>query len=232
MAGGSKPETDLYEPVKGFLEGQGYHVKSEIDGVDVMARRGTEDCVLVELKNSFTLTLVHQAIARQSITDLVYVAVPGDRGQAYARTLKKNLLLCRRLGLGLITVGPKESFVVVHLDPAPYRPRKSKVRQARLLKEFAQRVGDPNMGGTGGRKIMTAYRQDALRCLWILSQSGPSKASEVAKAAQVDRARRIMADNHYGWFDRIRTGIYDLSPNGKQAMSAYEVELNRLKEVG
>ncbi len=228
MAENSNRETHLYAPIKSFLEGQGYEVKSEIDGTDVVACRDDEDPVLVELKTSFTLSLVHQAIARQSVSDAVYVAVPYAGGRPFAKTLKKNLALCRRLGLGLMTVRPKDSLVTVHGDPAPYQPRKSKRKQTRLLKEFSKRVGDPNRGGTARQKIMTAYRQDALRCAWVLHQHGPTKASQVAKAAQVEKARRLMADDHYGWFERVQTGIYDLTPKGIQAIAAYAIELRKL----
>jgi hypothetical protein len=44
------PETDLYIPVKRHLEAQGYTVKSEIKGCDVVAVRGDELPVIVELK--------------------------------------------------------------------------------------------------------------------------------------------------------------------------------------
>lgn len=39
-------ETDLYGPVKSFLEGQGYVVKSEVGVADVVALRGgtATDC--------------------------------------------------------------------------------------------------------------------------------------------------------------------------------------------
>ncbi len=74
-------ETDLYPPIKAFLEGQGYEVKSEIGAVDVMAVRGEEDPVLVELKTGFSLALFHQGIERQKVTDAVYLAVPRRRLQ-------------------------------------------------------------------------------------------------------------------------------------------------------
>ncbi len=61
---------------------------------------------------------------------------------------------------------------------------------------------------------MTAYRQDALRLMAHLQAHGPSKAAEVAKATGVARARDIMSDNHYGWFERAARGIYALSPKG------------------
>ncbi len=42
-------ETDLYPPIKAFLEGQGYGVKAEVGTCDVFAVRGDEDQVIVEL---------------------------------------------------------------------------------------------------------------------------------------------------------------------------------------
>ena len=223
-------ETDLYEPVKQLLEGQGYEVKGEVGSADVVGCRGADSVVVVELKTSFSLSLFHQAIERLAVTDNVYVAVPRGSGRAFLKALKNNTSLCRRLGIGLITVRLSDSFVQIHLDPGPYKPRQSKAKQTRLLREFAKRVGDPNAGGATRSGLMTAYRQDALRCLQVLHSKGPTKAAEVAKASTVERARRIMADNHYGWFERVDTGIYDLTPNGIKAMDSYAGELQRLAE--
>ena len=150
---------------------------------------------------------------------------------ASQKALKNNLALCRRLGIGLITVRLKDAFVEIHADPGPFRPRKSKPKQARLLREFAKRVGDPNTGGTTRRTLMTSYRQDALRCVNVLQVNGPTKASEVAKASDVTRARRIMADDHYGWFERVNPGIYALTPKGLQAVQDYSDELARLADI-
>ncbi|QLP97368.1 MAG: hypothetical protein HZY79_08135 [Rhodoblastus sp.] len=42
-----------------------------------------------------------------------------------------------------------------------------------MLREFHRRVGDPDQGGAAPRgPTMTAYRQDALRCLRRLAQIG------------------------------------------------------------
>jgi hypothetical protein len=205
-------ETDLYEPIKRFLEQQGYEVKAEIGAADVVAVRGDEPLVIVETKTGFSLSLFHQGTERQSITDLVYIAVPAGRGLAFRKALHRNLKLCRRLGLGLITVGPREPRVLVHADPAPYRPRQSKGKKARLLGEFARRVGDPNVGGATRKGLVTAYRQEAMRCASFLSEHGATKAAHVAKGSGVPHARRLMADNHYGWFERVGAGIYDLTP--------------------
>ena len=44
-------EHALYPPVKAFLETQGYVVKGEVNGCDLVAIRGEEPPVIVELKN-------------------------------------------------------------------------------------------------------------------------------------------------------------------------------------
>ncbi len=208
-------ETELYPAVKAFLEGQGYEVKAEIGAVDVMACRDDDDPVIVELKTGFSLSLFHQAVQRQSVTDAVYVAVPRVTGRRWQSALKQNKTLCRRLGLGLITVRLKDDLVEVHVDPAPYAPRKQKRRKTRLLREFARREGDPNTGGATRVGLVTAYRQDAMKLAAFLAEAGPSKGAGVAKATGVERATQMMRDDHYGWFERVEIGVYQLTPVGK-----------------
>ncbi len=214
----TKPrETDLYPPVKAFLESQGYCVKAEVGAVDVMALRGDEDPVLVELKTGFSLALLQQGVARQAISDAVYLAVPHTGHKA----IRGNLDLCKRLGLGVMTVRLRDGFVEVLADPVPYRPRKSKQRKGRLLREFARRVGDPNAGGATRAGIVTSYRQDALKCAAFLAQNGECKGAGVARATGVPNATRIMADDHYGWFERVARGVFMLTPKGHAGLAAY-----------
>lgn len=212
-------ETDLYEPVKVWLESLGYEVKAEIGAADVVAMRAGDDPVIVELKAGFSLVLLQQAVSRQAVTDSVYVAVPRWRGKAGWRAFKGNISLCRRLGLGVLSVRAEDGFVQLHTDPKPFTPRKSKARKSRMLKEFASREGDPNKGGTRG-KVVTAYRQDALRCAAYLAGQGPSKGKVVAISTGVSRATLIMAANHYGWFCRVERGIYALTDEGRAAAVA------------
>jgi hypothetical protein len=75
---------------------------------------------------------------------------------------------------------------------------------------------------------VTGYRQEALRCLSLLVTQGPTKASLVASKTNMAHARRLMADNHYGWFERVANGIYALSPKGVQAVEDYAIELANL----
>jgi hypothetical protein len=216
----SPRETELYAPVKAFLEDQGYVVKAEVGAADVVAIRGAEPPVIVELKLGFSLALFHQGIARLKLSDDVYIAVARQPGKRFRAALKNNVTLARRLGLGLITVRLSDGLVEVHCDPGPYAPRKQPKRERALLREFARRQGDPNDGGQTRVGLVTAYRQDALKCALYLFEAGASRGADVAKEAQVPAATRMMRDNHYGWFEKIEKGIYGLSPAGAEAVAA------------
>lgn len=208
-------ETDLYAPVKRFLEAQGYEVKGEVQDCDVLAVRGQESPVVVELKLNLNLQLLLQAVERVALTDKVYVGVP--ESCRVIKTHRKRLLkLLRMLGLGLLTIEPDKDRVGVLLDPGGYKPRPSKPKLGRLLGEFHRRVGDPNAGGSTGRGgLMTAYRQRALAIARYLEEHGPTKASVIAGALAEPKARAVMYDNVYGWFERVSTGVYALSPRGR-----------------
>lgn len=215
-------EADLYPPIKEFLEGQGYEVKGEIGACDVLAVRRDEPPIVVELKERLNLALVLQAVDRLLVTEHVYLAFRIGKGQSATwRTRHKQVTrLLRRLGLGLITVSNKGTVKAV-LDPAPYRPRISSHRQSRLLKEFADRVGDPETGGSASAKRMTAYRQDALRCANELQQSGVLKLSVLRERTGVEKAGSILRNNHYGWFERVSPGHYELSPRGREELQQW-----------
>lgn len=210
-------EEDLYPPVKAYLEAQGYEVKAEIGDCDVLARRGAEPPVAVELKLTFSLALVMQGVARQAMFDDVYLCVPASGPRGWRLRYRDIRALCRRLGLGLLAV--KGDRVEAHLDPGPYQPRRNTRRLGRLLKEFERREGDPNVGGRAGVKRMTAYRQDALRLAHAL-QAGPSSPRALVAETGVERAGAILSKDHYGWFERVERGVYALTPRGAEGLAA------------
>ena len=229
-------EEDLYAPVKAFFEGQGYEVKSEVRGCDLVAQRAGEPPLIVELKIGFTLPLVLQGIDRLALSDHVYLAVAvaarPARNSLWRRERRGILKLCRRLGLGLLAVHEaadgQPPLVEPLLDPVPYRPRQDKRRQGLLAREFAHRVGDHNTGGMSKRPIVTAYRQAALGCAAHLGRHGATKAAQVAGATGINQAGAIMRRDVYGWFQRVERGIYALSPKGEAALETYADVLKSL----
>ena len=68
---------------------------------------------------------------------------------------------------------------------------------------------------------MTAYRQDALRIARLLEQEGATKASQVAEATGIPKARAILYRDVYGWFEREGQGVYALTPKGTAALTEF-----------
>jgi len=217
-------ESDLYPPLKLFLESQNYEVKGEVQDCDVLAVRGEEAPVIVELKLSLNLNVILQAVERLSLTQKVYIGIP-KQSKSLSRQRTQVLKLLRMLGLGLVVIDLEQTRIQVDvvLDPGEYRPRKSKIRRERLLGEFLQRVGDPNLGGSQRRKgIMTAYRQRALIIARFLQErQGPAKASTIAQLVEDPKARDILYNNVYGWFERVSRGMYELSPRGEKEIALW-----------
>lgn len=219
-------EAALYPPIKAFLEAQGYTVKGEIGPCDVLAVRGDEPPVIVEIKEQLTLALILQAVDRLAMAPTVYIAFRAGKGHSASwRSRRKQVIaLLRRLGVGLLTVSSRNRVEAV-VDPLPYKPRLSERRGARLLKEFAERVGDPELGGSAAARRMTAYRQDAIRCARLLAEAEDLKVSVIRETAGVERAGAILRDNHYGWFERVRVGHYRLSPRGRTELDHWSTVL-------
>lgn len=214
-------ETDLYPPVKAFLVAQGFEVKGEIGPADVVGMRpgqAGDEMVVVELKKGFSLTLFHQGIARLAVSDCVYVAVAKGKGRPWLKSLRENVRMARRLGLGVMAVDLSRGAVKVYCEPGPYVPRKVARKRRGMVAEFVKRDGDPNLGGLQGARV-TAYRQEAVLCAEFLVMAGEAKGAEVAKSTGVSRATAIMRNNHYGWFLKVSKGVYTLTEAGRLAVS-------------
>jgi hypothetical protein len=134
MQGKRQSETSLYGPAKRYLETLGYTVKGEVCGCDLVAIRGDQPPIGVigELKLSFNLDLVLQAVDRTAACDEVWLAVgPSGRKRLRDPRVRK---LCRFLGFGLLGVSPGEAVEVL-VDRRPWKPRQDRRRRARLIDE-------------------------------------------------------------------------------------------------
>ncbi|MEI7025948.1 DUF2161 family putative PD-(D/E)XK-type phosphodiesterase [Paenibacillus sp. y28] len=117
-----RKETDLYAPVKGFWEARGYEVRGEVGHCDLVALRGEEEPVIVELKKTLNLPLLVQGLDRRRQSSQVYLAVETGKNGRAPHGLKWSELtrLCRMLGLGLLTVrfySRKKPFVELLCEP-------------------------------------------------------------------------------------------------------------------
>lgn len=216
----------MYEPIKRHFQNLGYVVKGEVGAADVMAVRGNEPAIIIELKLGFSLTLFHQATERLRMSDHVYVAVVRPEGKFGYKRLKLNQNLCRRLGLGLLTLRVRDQFVELHCMPEQYNPRKSAKKSKQIMKLFERLDGDPNSGGATRHGLVTGYRQDALKCATFLAISGASKGAVVAKETGVESATSLMRNNVYGWFDKVEQGVYALNSTGKKGLTDWADVIN------
>ena len=211
-------ETSLYLPVKRFLEGLGFEAKGEVCGCDVVALdQGTPAAVVIaELKRGFSLDSVLQALDRLPACDEVWLAVRASRrgrGREGDPRVKK---LCRLLGFGLVAVAARKVEVIV--EPVPWRPRRDPKRRSRIVEEHRKRKGDPALGGSTQRPIMTDYRQQALECAKALALA-PGRPRDLK--ATIPDAPKILQRNVYGWFERIEGGRYGLTDRGRADLARW-----------
>ncbi|GGE43541.1 hypothetical protein GCM10007276_20940 [Agaricicola taiwanensis] len=212
-------ETALYQPVKGFLERAGYSVKGEIGGCDLVGLSDGEPTLVVvcELKMSFNLELVLQAVDRCAVADEVWIAARVSRKGRGREADRRYRDLCRRLGIGMLGVADNGEVSMIVASTSPM-PRTNARRRSRLVEEHRKRRGDPTAGGGTKAPIMTAYRQQALVCAAALAQ-GCSRPADLRP--HVSKAGRILLDNVYGWFERVDRGSYVLTDTGRAALERW-----------
>ncbi len=212
-------ESELYAPVKKFLEGLGFTCKGEIGGCDLLGLEGEDPPVVVigELKLAFNLELVLQAVDRAGAGDEIWLAAKLSARGRGRESDPRFRNLCRRLGFGMLGVGAHGEVEVIVSPTAP-APRRDPKRRSRLVEEHRRRQGDPVAGGGSRKPVMTAYRQRALACAAALSD-GPERTR--ALRASVPDATKILYDNVYGWFARASRGVYELTDAGRAALDRF-----------
>lgn len=225
-------ETELYEPVKRYFIQLGYEVKGEVNGCDLVAINDVEnEPIIVELKKTFNLALLFQGLERLNTSNQVYLAVQHVRGKKRPTHLRWSNVkkLCMKLGLGLITVQfykTKPPHVEILCDPEPQQTKHNKRRQIKLRQEFHERSGDYNIGGSSQTKLVTSYRELALQCAYLLQQHEQLSPLQLREMTGKQKVDSILQKNYYGWFERVKRGIYTITPEGEQALQTYEEIVN------
>lgn len=224
-AAGFEREADLYAPVKAYFTAQGWDMKAEVAHCDAVAMKD-DRLLAVELKLTLNLDVILQGIARQRVADLVYLAVPAKGKAMTSPRWGDTVNMLQRLNLGLVVVsrGRIGNDVRELLTPADNGADRQRSQRLRLttLREFTQRAGDPNTGGTRGLKLMTAYRQRALELAAMLEQNGPATAKALKPEGEISRRTwLILKQNHYGWFVSAGDGRFALTDAGRTALSQY-----------
>ena len=216
-------ETDLAEPLCTWLAAQGYTVRSEVKDCDIAAVKGDE-LLIIEIKKTLNLALIVQAAQRQRITDIVYVAVPRPSNKwKWWRESRGVFHLLRRLELGLILVSPSNGGppVDVVFRPAPLARRRRAPSRRAVLAEISGRTSDLNTAGSNRRKLVTAYRETSVHIACCLLARGRMSPAALRALGTGPKTQSILHYNPYGWFKRVRRGLYSLTARGRQELKEY-----------
>ncbi len=218
----------MYKPLKNFLEKKGYIVHSEVESIDVMARKDNE-LLIVEMKTTFNLQLVYQLIERLKITDQVYAYVPLGKGGRWPKPYKRMCALLKRLHCGLITLDQHtQKKVVVEYKPAPFNPRKNYAKKKLAVNEFAGRSIDLNQGGSTKKLLFTAYKEKTIRVAMYLFERGPSSTQDIKKGLDVKNTVDILNKNYFHWFERVSRGVYSITPDFEFFRLKYKKQIDQL----
>ncbi len=206
-------------------------MRSEVKGCDITATM-EDDLVVVELKRSLSVALLAQAAQRQRVTDSVYVAIPWPATRQKREEWRGVMHLLRRLELGLILVSFTSGKPVVEIafHPVPYERRHNKAGRRAILKEIAGRSGEFNQGGSSRRKLLTAYRENALLIACCLEKHGSLSPRQLRALGTGPKTLAILHRNVYGWFERRDRALYGLKPEGETALAGYPDLVEQLRK--
>jgi hypothetical protein len=221
-------EEHLFKPVSDFLIKNGYQVRSELKFCDIIAIKGDE-LIIVELKKHLSVELLIQGVKRQKVSDATYIAVPKPKKLTGTSKWKDICHLIRRLELGLLLVSFKgdNAMVEIAVEPVSFdrvrSSKNSKNKRARIVQEFKGRNMDLNIGGSRGRKLVTAYREQALYIVCCMDMLGQLSTKQLKRfGSDPKKTSPILNKNFYGWFNRVKIGLYELSDTGKASVLLYD----------
>ncbi|NLN64209.1 MAG: hypothetical protein GX144_02145 [Clostridiaceae bacterium] len=221
-------EVDLYNPVRHYFEALGYTVNSEVVHCDVTAVKDNV-LVVIEMKTSLNLDVILQATQRQKISDFTYIAIPKNSNAMRRKRWQHICHLLRRLELGLllVTVGKQKFFVEEVIQPVLFDRSKSissaKRKRKTVIHEIQERHGDYNTGGSHRKKLVTSYRETAIQIAVVLKEHGPCSIKRIKEIGNLpDKTGRILSDNFYGWFEKVKRGVYQLSDKALTELECYQ----------
>ena len=222
-------ETDMYGAIKEYFEKDGYLVRSEVRSIDVVAVKD-ELLVGIEMKRGLTMDLLVQGTLRQKTCDLVYLAVPKPKRIVKDKGMNNLLYLLKRLELGLLYVDVEKNAVLEVQEPLFYdlnKGRRSSLKERmRILKETGRRSLDGNQGGSTGKKLLTAYREESLRAVALM------KLNEVISVAQQINSKNLLAENKKGILGFIFSKLKGAKQSIHEQFSTTKEQMDtRVKEV-
>ncbi len=229
-------ESDLYEPIRKYFSKLGYAVYGEVKNCDVTAIK-EDELIIIELKKNLTVDLLVQAANRKRMTELVYIAIPKPKYNLRSKKWRDICHLIRRLEIGLILISLQKTRtnVEIALSPAPFDSLKTlklnKKKREQIIREVEGRNGDYNVGGSNKTKIMTAYKESCIQIAFLLGKLGELSPKELRSMGTGDKTASILNKNYYGWFSKVRHGVYTLNEKGKQDIQNFQEQVDFFAKI-
>lgn len=209
-------EADLYPVAARYFAAQGFQVKGEVCGCDLVAVK--DDTIIVaELKKTFNIKLLYQSVRRLAITDQVYAVIPKPKGRQKISFWQMIKSLARRLNIGLLVIDRGQ--VIVIAKPGDFTRRVLARQKNKVLNEFHGRRVSENIGGVTGVKLKTAYLESAIHISVLLKKHRAMQPAQLVKVGASANARQILYNNHYGWFEKSARGLYKLKSGKARAIA-------------
>jgi len=182
-------EKDLFEPLKNWLEAQGFTVYAEYNGIDVIAVKDDE-VIAIEMKKTMNLKVIDQILNVSDSVNKAYVCVfnqPRKRSfQDNNMTIGEQIL--RKLNIGVIKITATNSYyhgadegITFTIDNVWYKPQRKEIP-----KDYYRNIPDyyqKNIGGVkSGDGSLTPYRVSILTIedYFIDRKNKPATIKEIA----------------------------------------------------
>lgn len=221
-------ESELFEPVRELFSEAGFKVNAEVKDCDVTAVKD-DKFIIIEMKKNLSVALLSQGLKRQKTGAQVYVAVPKPKNYS-PKKYRDTFYVLKKLELGLIfvTLHGSHSFAEIIFEPQEFFPPASKNYKKRraIINEINGRTIDTNIGGVTGRKIATAYTEKCINIACILDTYGELSPKQIKEYGGDESCGNILRINAYGWFEKVRTGVYRITLQGRKGLLEYP-ELER-----
>lgn len=211
-------EAHLYPTIEKYFTNRGFTVKGEVCGCDLVAVKGDE-IIVAELKITFNIKLLYQAVRRLAITDQVYAVIFKPKARQKMSYWQMMKSLCRRLNIGLLVVDGDAIQTIA--EPGSFAGKVLPRHKHKVLREFHGRRISQNTGGVTRVKLQTAYLEAAIHISVLLKKHKALKPADLVKLGCAEKSGQILYHNHYGWFEKTERGIYRLK-SGKARVIAKE----------
>lgn len=229
-------ECELYAPLKECFEKMDYTVRGEVKNCDFVAEKDGH-FVAVEMKMAFSLKLVYQGLERRKAADEVYVCIPRPKKGTRQKSWRNMFALLKEIDMGLITVAIDSPLKTVEVVLESGKNKTSERKRESLKKEFEGRFFDLNTGGINKTKLVTAYREKSVKMAALCSLKGELSTKDARELGLGNSEIILLRDNYYGWFERVRRGVYAVNEKGineakdKKTERLFEYYTNLFKEM-